>query len=105
MPGEASLLAPSIRRMYVCQQWSLVDIKYLSVSFVKMRFPSCVAFLAAGCIIGSGRSYATDAVPLLPVYFTDLGRMTGWVNPLMLIQWKTGLELRTLGPQASHANH
>ena len=31
-------------------------------------FPSCAAFLAAGCIIGWGRSYAADAVPLLPVY-------------------------------------
>ena len=34
-------------------------------------------------------------------HFTDLGRMTGWVNPLVLIQRKTGLELRTLGSQAT----
>ena len=48
------------------------------------------------------------AVPLLQcpnyqytgAHFTDLGRMAGWINPQVLIQWPTGLELRTRGSQA-----
>ena len=34
-------------------------------------------------------------------HFAVLRRMTGWVNPLVLIQWITGLELRTWGSQAT----
>jgi len=34
-------------------------------------------------------------------HFTDLRRMTGWVNPLEWIQRTTGIELRTLGSQAT----
>ena len=38
-------------------------------------------------------------------HFTDLGRMKCFVIPLVLIQRPEGLELRTLGSQASHTNH
>ena len=34
-------------------------------------------------------------------HFADLKRMTGWVNPLVLIQRPMGLDLRTLGSQAT----
>ena len=34
-------------------------------------------------------------------HFANFRRMTGWVNPLVLIQWPTELELRTLGSQAT----
>ena len=34
-------------------------------------------------------------------HFADFGRMTGRVNPLVLIQWLTGLVHRTLGSQAT----
>ena len=37
-------------------------------------------------------------------HFTNLRRMTGWVNRVVLIQWKTGLKLKNLGSQATTQN-
>ena len=66
--------------------------------------------MAAGCIIGSGRGYAADAVFLLPVHWYQYSfcrpRKDDVLSQphLVLIQRQTGLKLRTLGSQVSHPN-
>ena len=59
-------------------------------------------------IILLGHGYAADAVPLqLHWYSFCQPRKDDRLSQLhlVLIQWKTGLKLRTLRSQASHPNH
>jgi len=44
----------------------LVEIEFFSTTLSSSSF-EC-SFMAVGCIIGWGRSYAADAVSLLPVH-------------------------------------
>ena len=69
---------------------------------------SCAAFGLAGCIIGYGRGYAADAVPQLPEHwcsFCQPQKDDRLSQPhVVLIQWPTGLELRTRASQVIHPN-
>ena len=58
---------------------SILSLSKGCEGFIECDFPSCAAFLAAGCIIDESASYAADAVPLSQytgAHFTDLGSMT-----------------------------
>ena len=66
------------------------------------------SLMAAGCLIGSGRGYAAGSVLITSTPVLILLTLEGWqaesTPPLVLIQWSTGLKLKTLGSQVSHPN-
>ena len=82
-------------KLFICAQYIKEKL------FSSHRVLPFFFFLAAGCIIGSGRNDAADAVPLLPVYWCSFHRpqKDDRLSQPTSVNSVANRELRTLGSQ------